>query len=559
MADAFDFDVIVIGSGFGGSVTTCRLAEKGYHVALLERGRQYGMHEFPRRMDEMKSRLFWDPDDGYYGFMEFRTYPASDAFSVCASGLGGGSLIYANVLMEMPAAFFAGWPGGITRETLNPFYARGLEMLEAAPYPYETNPYYRDTPKTEAFRAASDAVKDDPDAIEPHRFLFPNLAIRFKGDFPGHQTLNQQGVVQSSCIKCGECDVGCNVHAKNTLDLNYIARARNQALLGPDGKAAEVRTGALVKEISPLESGGYAVTYVNPLNQSEKTTIRAQNVVVSAGCVGTNALLLKMRKYKKLNHLSPMLGKKWCGNGDLEGTVLFSDREHPLNNGPVITAAVQHRFKDYPDGFGHGLVLQEAGIPNFIAWFIAGRLPSFGFFYKLFVVPFSALWNLIRRVFTKRARSQINPGNYIASLMDQDSYLRKTMVLLGMGRDRSDGEVTLNDDDEPIIRWRMDHSRLHYDRVRREMEKMAHALGGKFMENPISYMDKIIAVHPLGGCVMADTAEGGVVDTRGEVFGHPGLFVVDASVLPTSVGPNPSLTITALAEYFASKWPKKGA
>jgi cholesterol oxidase len=122
----FDFDVIVVGSGFGGSVMTCRLAEKGYHVCLLERGKKYGMHEFPRRMDEVRNKLFWDPKDDKFGFMEFKDYPESDVISVSSSGLGGGSLIYANVLMKMPAEFFKDWPCGITRSKLNPYYKWAL-------------------------------------------------------------------------------------------------------------------------------------------------------------------------------------------------------------------------------------------------------------------------------------------------------------------------------------------------------------------------------------------------------------------------------------------------
>ncbi len=110
-----DFDMVVIGSGFGGSVMTCRLAEKGYKVCLLERGKKYGMHEFPRRMDEVRKDTFWDPKDGKFGFMQFHSYYGSDVFSVASSGLGGGSLIYANVLMRMPSDFFKGWPGKITR------------------------------------------------------------------------------------------------------------------------------------------------------------------------------------------------------------------------------------------------------------------------------------------------------------------------------------------------------------------------------------------------------------------------------------------------------------
>ncbi len=554
----FDFDVVVIGSGFGGSVMTCRLAEKGYRVCLLERGRRYGMFEFPRRMDEVRRRLFWDPEDGKFGFMQFHSYYESDTFSVAASGLGGGSLIYANVLMRMPADFFDGWPGGITRQSLDPYYDRALEMLEASPYPFSPdNPYYYDTPKTAAMQRASAEIKDSADALSPHRFRLPHLAVRFAGDFPGQQGLNRQGVPQSRCTKCGECDLGCNIHAKNTLDLNYLARAGNPDLLGPGKVAAEIRTESMVQEIVPLPDGGYEVFYVHPRRMADRRRVTAERVVLSAGTIGSTAMLLKMRKYGRLGNLSPMLGKRWCGNGDLEGMVFRTDNQLLPTKGPVITCAMEYRFQPYEDGFPHGIYIQDAGIPAFVAWYAVGRLPSPG------VVPatlrFGArmLSRFFRLNILRRFRREINIGDDIAAMIDRDDYLRNFLILLGMGRDRSNGTLELSPDDQPVIRWRMEASRLHYDRVRREMRKIARTLGGRFVDNPLTWFDKIIAVHPLGGCVMAETREHGVVDINGEVFGHPGLYVVDASIMPTSTGPNPSLTIAAMAERIADRFPEK--
>ena len=555
----FDVDVVVIGSGFGGSVMTCRLAEKGYRVCLLERGRRYGMFEFPRRMDEVRRRLFWDPEDGKFGFMQFHSYYESDVFSVAASGLGGGSLIYANVLMRMPSDFFAGWPGGITRETLDPYYDRALAMLEATPYPFgPDNPYYYDTPKTAAMQRAAESIADAPDTLAPHRFRLPHLAVRFEGDFPGQQGTNRQGVLQSRCTKCGECDLGCNIHAKNTLDLNYLARACSPELLGPGGVAAEIRTGALVREIIPLAGGGYEVRYVRPEAMAEWQKVTARRVVLSAGTIGSTAMLLKMRKYGRLDSLSPMLGQRWCGNGDLEGMVFRTDDQLLPTKGPVITSAIEYRFQSYDDGFPHGLYIQDAGIPAFVGWYAVGRLPSPGVLGPSLRFGARMLARFSRLGILRRLRREINIGDDIAAMIDRDDYLRHFLILLGMGRDRSDGRIELSEDDRPLIRWQMEGSRLHYDRVRREMRKIARSLGGKFVDNPLTWFDKIIAVHPLGGCVMAETGEEGVVDTNGEVFGHPGLYVVDASILPSSTGPNPSLTIAAMAERIADRFPESG-
>ncbi len=553
--DELDFDVIVIGSGFGGSVMTCRLAEKGYRVCLLERGRQYGMHEFPRRIDDFRDRMFWDPQDGMYGLLDFHNYPESDVMSVSASGLGGGSLIYGNVLMRMPAEFFGGWPGELNRQVLDPYYDRALDMLEASPYPFETSEYYGDTPKTAAFKDIASRLPRARDATADPEFILPHLAIRFEGDFPGHQTLNKQGALQSSCTKCGECDVGCNIHAKNTLDLNYLWRARHLDGSGAAGVPAEIRLHALVQEIRPLAGGGYEVVYADPKHLANTMAVRAEKVVLAAGSLGSTALLLKMKKHGQLPKISDQLGRQWCGNGDIEGTTLTLKKEVSPTLGPVITTAIRYRYRPYPDGFEHGLFIQEGGFPSFLAWFLAGRLGGPKGFWPTLKLALLFLVDFLRRmVGSKKRRNEMNLGDEFAALLDGDKPIRHTLLLLGMGRDRSDGQIVLREDDEPVVKANLDASKLHFRRVRREMKQISKAVGGIYFDNPLTHMDKIIAVHPLGGCVMAESPEQGVVDTSGQVFGYPGLYVVDASILPTSVGPNPSLTITALAEYIADQF-----
>jgi cholesterol oxidase len=546
---AYDFDYIVIGSGFGGSVMACRLVEKKHKVCLLERGREWGMHEFPRRTADIKQNLFWDPKDGKFGIMEFREYPDSDAMSVSASGLGGGSLIYANVLMRMPAPFFEGWPIEINRQTLDPHYDRVLETMEASPYPFGKDPYYTDTPKTKTFKDLSAQLPTPSDATSKPEFIFPDLAIRFKGDFPGQQMPNSHGAIQSKCTKCGECDIGCNIHAKNTLDLNYLFKARHQK-----ENPLEVRTNAQVVAIEPLATGeGYQVTYENPKSPKEKTTITAKRIVLSAGSLGSTGLLLKMRRVGKLKNLSPMLGKRWCGNGDLEGTVVNSNTLIEPTKGPVITGAIQYNFKPYPDGFKHGMYIQDAGIPIGLSWYLMGKIPSPTTFWKAIQLGYRFFKEYIcKKLNIKTKTKEINIGDDIADVLDRDDAFRRTFLLLGMGRDRSDGEIQLRDDGEILVQYKLATSSLHYDRVRREMGSIAQQLKGEFFDNPLTHLNKMIAVHPIGGCVMGDSPEDGVVSTRGEVFGHPGLYVVDASIIPTSLGPNPSLTIAALAEHIAS-------
>ncbi|WII73527.1 GMC family oxidoreductase [Bdellovibrio sp. 22V] len=548
-----DFDYIVIGSGFGGSVMTCRLVEKGYKVCLLERGRQWKMHEFPRRPQEVQQNMFWDPQDNKYGLMEIRDTPGSDVMTLTGSGLGGGSLIFANVMYRMPADFFHGWPSIYSRESLDPYYDRVLETMEAEPYPFESQPYYRNTPKTAALKKAAEEMPWPEGALKKPEFVLPPLAVRFKGNFPGHQTRNKHGALQSKCNKCGDCDIGCNIHAKNTLDLNYIHRARH---LESAAHKADVRTHA---EVTRIEHCGdyYKVTYVIPEFPAQENVFTAKNVVVSAGSIGSTSLLLKMKKQGHLPRLNHWLGKKWSGNGDLLAWVFNTKNDIDATNGPVITGAIEYSYKTYPDGYPHGMYIEEAGYPIGIAWYLSGRIPQLPGLAGFVKLLSHSLKKYIFKNLKIDGHDQINVGDEISRSVDRADFTKKCLILLGMGRDRADGEIELRDDNQAVVRWKIDSSQTHFSRVREQMKVIAEHAGGVFVENPYSHLNKIISVHPLGGCPMGETADHGFVSPLGEVYGYPGLYVIDGSILPTSSGTNPSLTIAAVAEYIASKIPSK--
>ncbi|WP_413558609.1 GMC oxidoreductase [Bdellovibrio sp. HCB209] len=550
-----DFDYVVIGSGFGGSVMSCRLVEKGYNVCLLERGRQWKMHEFPRRPHEIQENMFWDPEDGKYGLMEFRDNPDSDVMTLTASGLGGGSLIYANVLYRMPEEFFVGWPGELTRNKLEPYYDKVISMMEARPYPFDTDPYYQNTPKTAAMKKAAEQMAQNPASLSPAEFQLPPLAVRFEGEFPGHQTQNSHGAIQSKCNKCGECDLGCNIHAKNTLDLNYIYRARN---LKSSAGQLDVRTQA---EVSKIEYQGdhYKITFHVPQFPQQEIVLTTKKVVLSAGSVGSTSLLLKMKQKGLLPKLNRWLGKKWCGNGDLLGMALNTNDNIDPSNGPVITGAIKYSMQNYSDGFRHGMYLEDAGFPIGMAWYLSGKVPQLAGIKGVLSLVVSNLKKYFCKILgiKSESKTEINVGDQFAGALDQATFARKAMVLLGMGRDRSDGVISLRADGQTVINWDIDKSDLHFERMREEMKKVSENLGGTFMDNPLTHLDKIIAVHPLGGCPMGDSADSGFVNTHGEVYGYEGLYVVDGSILPTSTGTNPSLTIAAVAEYIAEKIPVK--
>ncbi len=548
-----DYDYIVIGSGFGGSVMTCRLVEKGYKVCLMERGRQWKIGQFPRRPHDVQQRMFWDPEDQKYGLMELRDTPESDVLSLTASGLGGGSLIYANVLYRMPERFFQGWPQIYNRKSLDPFYDRVLHMMEAKPYPYETQNYYKATPKTALLKRLAEEMPPPPDSVGKPIFNLPPLAVRFEGSFPGHQTHNMHGALQSKCNKCGDCDIGCNINAKNSLDLNYIFRARH---LKSAEHPADIRTHA---DVVRIEHCGdyYKVTYVIPEFPQQETTFTAKNVVLSAGSIGSTSLLLKMKKQGHLPNLNIWLGKKWSGNGDLLGLIFGSRENIDATNGPVITGAIEYNFKDYEDGYHHGMYLQEAGFPVGFAWYLSGKIPQLPGIRGLGTLFAHSIKKYIFKILNIESRDQINVGDEFAQAIDRADFTKRCFVLLGMGRDKPDGEIRLRSDNQAIIKWKMDGSKLHFDRLRTQMKKIAERIGGVFVDNPLTHLNKVVAVHPLGGCPMGETPDTGFVNPLGEVYGYKGLYVVDGSILPTSTGPNPSLTIAAVAEYIAEQIPAK--
>lgn len=548
-----DFDYVVIGSGFGGSVMSCRLTEKGYNVGLLERGRQWKMHEFPRRPNEIQENMFWDPEDKKFGLMEFRDNAGSDVMTLTASGLGGGSLIYANVLYRAPEEFFAGWPAPYSRAHLEPYYNKVLEMMEARPYPFATEKYYQNTPKTVALKKAAETMPINPATTSRPEFQLPPLAVRFDGDFPGQQSPNRHGALQSKCNKCGECDIGCNIHAKNTLDLNYIHRART--LNAPHGRL-DVKTEAEVIKIEQIDKH-YKVTFRVPQFPAQELVLTAHNVVLSAGSVGSTALLLKMKKHGHLPKLNSWLGQKWCGNGDILGMVLDAKENLEPSNGPVITGAIKYSFQSYPDGFPHGMYLEDAGFPIGMAWYLSGKVPQISTIKGALKLAWLNVKNYLCKLFRIPTTAPINVGDMFAAALDKADFVRRSFVLLGMGRDRSDGVISLREDDQAVIHWDLTKSELQFERMREEMKKVADSVGGLYLDNPLTHLDKVISVHPLGGCPMGATAEEGFVSPEGKVYGYEGLYVVDGSILPTSTGTNPSMTIAAVAESIADRIPHK--
>jgi len=546
--------IVVIGSGFGGSVFACRLAERqSATVYVLERGRQYGRNQFPRRPDQLRE-AFWDPEGGKFGMFEYQSFPSADMDVLTASGLGGGSLIYANVLYEMPPEFFTGWPGGIDRQSLDPYYQKVVDMMEARSYPIDEPTWpYVGTPKTQALRLAYERLTSQPLGHPAAQLEWPKLAIQF-GREPGKERLNKHGQAQTNCIMCGECNIGCNSHAKNTLDLNYLARA---ACYG-----AIIQPSAEVRAILPKADGtGYTVMYADPRNRSKLERLDATYVVVAAGSLGSTKLLLRMKHSGELPHLSAALGTKWSGNGDLLGFCVKSSEAVYPSTGPVITGAIRFFHGRYPNGAPHGFYVEDAGLPNMLVWYFTAVTPA----RHSLVEGLKGVWRYLRH--GGLGGGEVNIGTDISPMFFHESELAsRSMVFLGMGRDHSSGVIRLYpenpttltpfDDSDIHLHWDDGPSQLHFERLRDGMKRLTAALNGQYIEARIKNFTKYVAVHPLGGCPMGDSVHDGVVDARtGEAFGHKGLYVIDGSIMPTSVGPNPSLTIAAIAEMFAERFP----
>ena len=551
------FDAIVIGSGFGGSVMAYRLAEAGRRVCLLERGRAYPPGSFSRSPTRARDS-FWDPERGRTGMYHYFSFKGIDA--LVSAGLGGGSLIYANVLLRKDERWFVTedlddggyehWP--VSRADLDPHYDRVEAMVGVQRYPFEHEPY-ANTPKTIAFKLAAER-----NGLE---WFLPPLAVTFanEGETPRpgqkieERLRNLHDRDRVTCQLCGECDVGCNFGAKNTLDYNYLTHAAHHG--------AEIRTLCDVRTLEPRDGGGFVVGYADlsdpdgPASGNGRPaplqTLTCDRLVLSAGTFGTANLLLRNRS--AFPRISRKLGTRFCGNGDLLTVAIncaeiTDGRRVPRivdpGYGPVITSSV--RMPDALDGGeGRGFYLQDAGYPQHLAWIL-----------HVLAAPQTLwrwrghAWYLVRNWVFGTPDPDVT--GRIAALLRSAELSAGGLPLLGMGRDIPDGRMYLRRG-RLDVDWKTEKSDAYFERLRTTSRGFAHSLGGRFADNPIWFLRRVITVHPLGGAPMGRSASEGVVDSYGRVFGYPGLYVADGSVMPGPVGPNPSLTIAALADRFADR------
>ncbi|MDX1925679.1 MAG: GMC family oxidoreductase N-terminal domain-containing protein [Pirellulaceae bacterium] len=517
----WQFDILIIGSGYGASVSAARLASAlrpGARLGVLERGREWIPGTFPDRLKDVTSasRLeLLGPKKGEIrdptGLFDVRQF--EEITILAGSGLGGSSLINASVAYRPDREVFQQpmWPQLLRdRVYLDPYFELAIAELGAnvEPLDYSSKMLAQ---RVAAERLAYRGARFDPAAITVARSMQGNAL----------PIINRQSIRQRNCIDCGDCLSGCNVGAKNTLAMNYIPMARRAG--------AEFFTQTEVHRIEKLDVG-YRVHFTVSWRKDDGTFERCPGstttrvLILGAGSLGSTELLL--RSQSECLQLSQRLGFGWTGNGDALGFITKS--ECPTS--------------------GAGRSAYEAACPP------VGPTIQSNLTYPQRPLP--------GRVLIQEGAAARAYANAIGTLM-LDPTMENTQILLGMGHDGANGRITLNERGFGQVSWPELLNSEYRKLIRFEFEQIATALGGKYRYLRI-FGDKMISVHPLGGCGMSDDPLYGVVNHKGQVFDgrgrgdldyqtgaprvHSGLYVVDGAILPTSIACNPFLTISALAE-----------
>jgi cholesterol oxidase len=533
------YDAVIVGSGFGGGVTACRLAEAGWDVCVLERGREFGRFSDAEDLLDIP-KVLWHPRLNPCGLLDLRLY--RNLWVLCAAGVGGGSLAYANVLLRAkPDVFQDQWPQSIGTTELAPYYDCVEEMLEPRTIP-DPN-----LPKARAFAALA-RLAGLPSNLAPIAVYFGEGRDRF-------------GKHQRGCANAAVCDVGCARHAKNSIDLTYLARASEFG--------AEIHPKREVVELVPPSAKGEAwrvgFRELGGRWRMPKDSVEAPVVVLAAGTLGSTRLLLKNRR--RLPDISPALGHRFNGNGDALAAVFDPQRPElghaDSPHAPVITSMMdlwdKRRFIVEDGALPKGMIGMLDTVWALNSPWHPGRL-------ILLLKRLATYLGLSDRSATHRALS----GTRLKRNRDRfDGHsIDDALVFLMMGAEEPNKRMKLTALRHLDIReeWKSSANQSLFGDMRGVAELFAQTADVKdedrwFPLGTWGPLGTYITVHPLGGCPMADSPADGVVDSFGAVHNYGdkyGLFVLDGSIFPTASGVNPSMTIAALAERGAARLKAEG-
>jgi len=517
------FDVLIVGSGYGGAITAARLSQRlkpGKRLAVLERGREWLPGTFPDSFDRGAVEF----RNGTSPVLKTKTPPNQlglydmvynrDLNVLVGNALGGTSTINANVAIMPDTETFLSpnWPTALQdRNVLLPYYRRAAGELNLQQITEET-------PKTAAFRNLANTLHRKGDDVA---FAPADVTVSYQGRGLNAQSRNRQGVIQRPCTLCADCSSGCNVGAKNTLQMNYLPLAKRFG--------AEFYTRTEVQCVVP-DQHGYRVHFKHYETCGDEAhvfggSVRARIVILSAGCLGSSGILLRSRECGL--PVSDMVGSGFSGNGDTVGVITKSVcptnaagyGAYETDQAPVGITQQRNLFMDPNAELKYRMLVQEGAATRAYSTLLGGLLA--------------------------------------------DPHLDHSLFLLAVGHDEAAGRIFL-ENGQPRVSWPKIMQTPYYNYALAKLKEIARVGGKRLRQFDALSMGKPTTVHPLGGCRMADDPTRGVTTDLGRVYNvsaagdwsstanvHSGLYVADGAIVPTSLGANPLFTISALSERIA--------